>query len=238
MSEEGLVREILGDGPRSPEELKEELRTKHICFVQAYDRTFSALLGLLAALWLPPAIAQWTRWGLLRFFAELPRVDFPIGVLLGAAVAFVAALALEARLVTMRQRQGGCHDAHETIVLVRHGPYGVVRHPGYLAEMVYFSVCQLCERPVESSTELTQARMRSCLSKSAPLRNCSTRVSSLQVFAKRSRSSSPSASTELPGWSTASCQARRPSSLVSKVRGCHPTLSRDDRSTGELGAAH
>jgi protein-S-isoprenylcysteine O-methyltransferase Ste14 len=140
MSEEGLVREILSDGTLSTEEIKKELKKKDICFVQSYDRTLSGLFVLLAALWLLPAIAQWTGWGFLRFFAELPRVDFPIGVILGAAVLFVAAVALEAKLVSMRQKRGGCQDAHETIVIVRDGPYGIVRHPGYLAEIVYFSV--------------------------------------------------------------------------------------------------
>jgi protein-S-isoprenylcysteine O-methyltransferase Ste14 len=139
MSEEGLVQEILSDGALSTQEIKEELRRKDICFVQSYDRTFSGLFVLLAVLWLLPAIAQWTGWGFLRFFAELPRVDFPIGVILGAAVLFVAAVALETKLVSMRQRRGGCQDAHETVVIVRDGPYGVVRHPGYLAEMAYFS---------------------------------------------------------------------------------------------------
>jgi protein-S-isoprenylcysteine O-methyltransferase Ste14 len=139
MSKEGLVGEILSDGTLPTEQIKKELKKKDICFVQSYDRTLSGLFMLLAALWLLPAIAQWTGWGFLRFFAELPRVDFAIGVILGATFAFAAAVALEAKLVSMRQRQGGCQDAHETVVIVRDGPYGVVRHPGYLAEIVYFS---------------------------------------------------------------------------------------------------
>lgn len=139
MSEEGLVQEILSEGALSTTEIKKELEEKDICFVQSYDRTLSRLFVLLAALWLLPGIARWTGWGFLRFFVELPRVDLPIGVILGAAVLFVAAVALEAKLVSMRQKRGGCQDAHETVVIIRDGPYGVVRHPGYLAEMVYFS---------------------------------------------------------------------------------------------------
>jgi protein-S-isoprenylcysteine O-methyltransferase Ste14 len=53
---------------------------------------------------------------------------------------FAAAVALEVRLNLMRQKQGGCHDMHETVVIVREGPYRVVRHPGYLAEMTYFGL--------------------------------------------------------------------------------------------------
>ena len=88
MFEEGLVREILSDGTLCTEEIKRELKKNDICFVQSYDRTLSGLFVLLAALWLLPAIARWTGWGFLRFFVEFPRVDFPIGVILGAAVLF------------------------------------------------------------------------------------------------------------------------------------------------------
>jgi protein-S-isoprenylcysteine O-methyltransferase Ste14 len=140
MPEKGLVGEILSDGTLTTEELKRELKEKDICFVQSYDRTFSGLFVLLAALWLLPAIAQWTDWGFLRFFAELARLDFSVGVILGAAFLLIAAVALEAKVVTVRRKQGGCQDAHESVVIVRDGPYGVVRHPGYLAEIVYFGV--------------------------------------------------------------------------------------------------
>jgi len=139
MPEQGLVQEILSEGAFSTEEIKKQLEEKDISFVRSYDRTISGLFVLLAALWLLPAIARWTGWGFLRFFAGLARLDFPIGVILGAVVLFVAAVTLEAKLVSLRQKQGGCQDAHETVIIVRDGPYGVVRHPGYLAEMVYFS---------------------------------------------------------------------------------------------------
>ena len=29
---------------------------------------------------------------------------------------------------------------HETVVIIREGPYRVIRHPGYLAEMIYFGL--------------------------------------------------------------------------------------------------
>jgi hypothetical protein len=35
---------------------------------------------------------------------------------------FAAAVALEVRLNLMRQKQGGCHDMHETVVIVREAP--------------------------------------------------------------------------------------------------------------------
>jgi protein-S-isoprenylcysteine O-methyltransferase Ste14 len=137
---EGLVGEIVSRGDLDAKQMKEELRARNISFVRSYDRAFSGLFLVLAVLWFLPAIGRWTGWGFLRFFARLPRVDFPIAVIVIGAVLFIAAVSLEAKLVSMRQKRGGCQDPHETVVLVREGPYRVIRHPGYLAEMVYFSV--------------------------------------------------------------------------------------------------
>jgi len=137
---EGLVGEILSKGELSAEQIREELGRRDISFVKSYDRAFSGLFLVLAVLWFLPAIGRWTGWGCLRFFARLPRVDFPIAAIVVGAVFFIAAVSLEAKLVSMRQKRGGCGDPHETVILVMEGPYRVIRHPGYLAEMVYFSV--------------------------------------------------------------------------------------------------
>jgi protein-S-isoprenylcysteine O-methyltransferase Ste14 len=135
---EGLVKEILSKGDLAAQELKEELWKKNVSFVRSYDRACSWLFLVVAILWLLPAVAKWSRWGFLRFFAQLPRVDFPIAVIVVGIFLFAAAVALEVRLSLMRQKQGGCHDMHETVVIVREGAYRVIRHPGYLVEMIYF----------------------------------------------------------------------------------------------------
>jgi protein-S-isoprenylcysteine O-methyltransferase Ste14 len=96
---EGLVKEILSKGDLAAREIKGELWKRDVSFVRSYDRACSGLFLLTAILWLLPAIAKWSGWALLSFFAQLPRV-----------------------------------------VIVKEGPYRVIRHPGYLAEMVYFSV--------------------------------------------------------------------------------------------------
>jgi protein-S-isoprenylcysteine O-methyltransferase Ste14 len=137
---EGRVKDILGKGDLTAREVKEELWKRNVSFVRSYDRAFSGLFLTLALLWLLPAIAEWIGWGFLSFFARLPRVDFPIVVIIIGAAFFVAAIAVEVKLNLMRQRLGGCHDMHETVVIVREGPYSVVRHPGYLAEIIYFGL--------------------------------------------------------------------------------------------------
>ena len=137
---EGLVKEILSKGDLTAKEVKEELWKKNVSFVRSYDRAASILFCPLVVLWLLPAIAKWSGWGFLSFFAQLARVDFPLAVIVIAAIFFITAVSLEMKVTSARQRQGGCHDVHETVVIVREGPYRVIRHPGYLAELVYFAL--------------------------------------------------------------------------------------------------
>ena len=136
--DEGQVGEILSRGDLGAKRMKEELWARNISFVRAYDRAFSRLFLVLVVLWLLPAIGQWTGWGFLRLFAQLPRLNFPMVVILIGAIFVIVAIALDAKAGSMRQKRGGCHDLHESVVIVREGPYKVIRHPGYLAELVYF----------------------------------------------------------------------------------------------------
>ena len=130
----------MSQGDLAAEDVRKALWNRNVSFVRAYDRAFSGLFLAVAILWLLPGIATWSGWRFLSFFARLSRVDFPVAVIVTGAVLFVAAISLEVKLNLMRQKLGGCHDMHETVVIVREGPYSVIRHPGYLAEMVYFGV--------------------------------------------------------------------------------------------------
>lgn len=135
---EGSVRGILSQGDLAAGKIKEELWKRNLSFVRSYDRACNALFWPLVVLYLLPAIARWSGWGILSFFARLPGVNFPTVVIVVGAIFFIAAVALEAKVASMRQKQGGCHDMHESVALIREGPYKVVRHPGYLAELIYF----------------------------------------------------------------------------------------------------
>ena len=141
--QDGVVREILGRGDLSVSEIKQELWNRDVSFVKSYDRALVRLFAVLGVVWLLPAIARWSGWGFLAVFARLPRVEFPILMVALAAVFFFAGLLFDMMLSVMRGRQGGCNDMHETVVLVRKGPYRVIRHPGYLAEIVYFTLAPL-----------------------------------------------------------------------------------------------
>ncbi len=138
MSREALVKEILSKGNLTAEEIKGELWKRDISFVKSYDRPYNVLFWSFVVLWLLPAIARYSGWGFLNLFARLPKVDFPVAVIVIGMIFVIAAVALETKTTLMRRRLGGCHDTHESVVIVREGPYGVIRHPGYLAELIYF----------------------------------------------------------------------------------------------------
>ena len=76
----------------------------------------------------------------LIFFAQLPRLNTPLPVIIVCAFFFTAAIWLELKVSLIRTRAGGCSDPHETILIIREGPYKIIRHPGHLAEMTYFGM--------------------------------------------------------------------------------------------------
>jgi protein-S-isoprenylcysteine O-methyltransferase Ste14 len=137
---EGLVGEVLKKDHITTKELKEELGKKNVNFTKLFSRSYGGLLFVVAIIWLLPAIAQYSGWVFLNFFARLPVVEFPIPVIVIGAIFFIAAISLEAKVTLIRKREGGCDDTHETVIVIREGPYRIIRHPGHLAEMSYFSL--------------------------------------------------------------------------------------------------
>jgi len=137
---ESLVCNTLKKGNLKAKEIKKELWERNISFVRSYDRFFTGVFTVLAILWLLPAIAKYSGWGFLSFFTQLSRVNFPMLMIVVGAVFITVVIALEVKVCSVRKKLGGCYDTHESVVIVRGGPYKVIRHPGYLAELIYFSL--------------------------------------------------------------------------------------------------
>ena len=104
---EGLVGEILKKGHITTKELKEEFGKKNVNFTKSYSRTYCGLLFVVAIIWLLPAVAQYSGWVLLNFFARLSVVEFPIPVIVIGAIFFIASISLEAKVTLIRKREGG-----------------------------------------------------------------------------------------------------------------------------------
>lgn len=137
---EGFVREILERDDLTEADIKEQLKRRGISFVNRYNRKYSALVVVSIAVWLLPTLAEVSGLSALEGLSQMTRIRFPMPVLVVSAALFVMALVLEVKVASMRRRLGGLDDAHESLVIVREGPYAVIRHPGYLAEVVYFTL--------------------------------------------------------------------------------------------------
>jgi len=85
-----------------------------------------------------PAIAKTSGLGILDPVAQLPVIELPTAVVRLAIILFVAAVPLTAVQMYWNVRRGGCRSEDETVILLRTGPYRIVRHPSHVAWAVFF----------------------------------------------------------------------------------------------------
>ena len=133
----GIVNELLSKKGRTPEEVKEELKKEKIS-VRPYHMAWVSSLAVATILWILPAVAKYTGWRLLSFFNNLPHVEFPGVILILGILFIILGISLESQACYKRKERGGLKDVDETIFIIKEGPYKVIRHPGYLAEIILF----------------------------------------------------------------------------------------------------
>lgn len=79
-------------------------------------------------LWLIPMLSRQSNLEFLEFFAQLPSFSFPAIVIYLSLAIGVLGIILGAWATRMHYKSGGLnHD--ETVILLKEGPYGVMRHP-------------------------------------------------------------------------------------------------------------
>jgi len=92
-------------------------------------------------LWLLPMVSNQTNLDFLAFFAQLPSFIFPaIAIYISVAIGVLGIL-IGIWVSRMHSKMGGLnHD--ETVILLREGPYGVIRHPatGYMILPLLFPI--------------------------------------------------------------------------------------------------
>ena len=84
-------------------------------------------------IWLLPMVSRQTNLEFLSFFAQLPSFIFPAIVIYISLAIGVIGILIGIWLSLMHSKMGGLkHD--ETVILLKKGPYGVMRHPaiGYM----------------------------------------------------------------------------------------------------------
>jgi protein-S-isoprenylcysteine O-methyltransferase Ste14 len=82
-------------------------------------------------LWLLPMVSRQIKLDFLAFFAQLPSFSFPAIVIYISVAIGVFGILIGIWVSRMHSKMGGLnHD--ETVILLKEGPYGVMRHPATL----------------------------------------------------------------------------------------------------------
>jgi protein-S-isoprenylcysteine O-methyltransferase Ste14 len=141
---EGMVRDLaerVKRGELTAEEAKEEVLRMgvHKKYENKYAKSIGFFVitgGLLCFL---SFIAKQTGLKVLSFLTQLPSITFPPIVIYGVAavVIFVNILGMW-YAPRVRTKRGGTHWEHGTIILIKDGPYAIMRHPGILAMALWF----------------------------------------------------------------------------------------------------
>jgi len=83
-------------------------------------------------LWLLPVVSSQSKLDFLAFFAQLPAISFPAIVIYISLAIGLLGILVGIWATRMHYRRGGLkHD--ETVILLKEGPYRVMRHPASVA---------------------------------------------------------------------------------------------------------
>jgi protein-S-isoprenylcysteine O-methyltransferase Ste14 len=88
----------------------------------------------------------------LSFFAplfQLPTIVFPVAVIYPAIILIMLIVVVMAQTLYLRATKGGCgwKGESETVILVREGPYGIVRHAAVLSTSIFFTLLTIILSP-------------------------------------------------------------------------------------------
>ena len=137
---EGEVKDLIEKAEKekiSPKEVVEILKERKLTerAIMRYEPLGYLAWGVLCFL---PAIAEYSGLEILRFFALLPRFEFPVVVVCISLAIFVAAIPLTVSGAYYNISKGECRSEDETIRLLKSGPYRIVRHPSHIAWSIFF----------------------------------------------------------------------------------------------------
>ena len=80
-----------------------------------------------------PGFAEHQGLEVLSFFAQLPAIEFPMVVIYLSLVLFITMILLAVSQYYYNSKKGGCGHEDHTVILLKTGPYGIVRHPGVVS---------------------------------------------------------------------------------------------------------
>jgi len=158
MKKEGTATEIAKKGRLTPEQRKEELLRAGLDFHKIPEVPWLVVTWVIwGILCLLPTIAEISHLEALGFALNLYVIKIPVFVVWIAAALLVALLlSLPVRKVSVaRKKKGGCENEHHTVIFVKEGLYGIVRHPEYAFYLWLFVLVSVVFSPAWHFTVLT-----------------------------------------------------------------------------------
>ena len=128
--EEGEVKDLvekLKRGELTPKEIIEILDERGL----KEGRNWRYVAGgiIWAILCFIPAVVRFPNLDVLNFFVQLPMIEFPTVAVYSAIILIVCGSCMEIYTGYWRIKKGGTHSEDDTIMLIKNGPYGIIRHP-------------------------------------------------------------------------------------------------------------
>ncbi len=141
---EGAAKDLaekVRKGEITQEEARRELRKRGLGHEETWKDSIGYVVwGVLCFL---PAAAKGTGIGFLSFLAQLPAIEFPPIVIYLSIALFIAMIPLGVWLYYSNSRKGGCRSEDHTVILLKNGPYRIVRHPGTFSFTVFFTTAPI-----------------------------------------------------------------------------------------------
>jgi protein-S-isoprenylcysteine O-methyltransferase Ste14 len=133
--------EKLRKGEITSDEAQRELRKIGL----GHEETWKDFIGYVVwgILCFLPVIARETGLGFLSFFAQLPAIEFPAIVVYLSIILFIIMIPLTAWGMYFNSRKGGCRSEDHTVMLLKRGPYAIVRHPSGVAWAIFFATAPI-----------------------------------------------------------------------------------------------
>jgi protein-S-isoprenylcysteine O-methyltransferase Ste14 len=133
--------EKLRKGEITSDEARREIRKRGL----GHEETWKDFIGYVVwgILCFLPAIARGTGLGILSFFAQLPAIEFPAIVVYLSIILFIVMIPLTAWGMYFNSKSGGCRSEDHTVILLKSGPYGIVRHPSGVAWAIFFATAPI-----------------------------------------------------------------------------------------------
>jgi len=125
----------------TPEEALRELKKRGLEQKETWkDFIGYVVWGILCFL---PVIAKGLKIEILSFLTQLSAIEFPPIVIYLSIILFIAMIPLAVLQAYFNSKKGGCGSEDDTVMLLKNGPYGIVRHPGVVSWTVFFSTAPI-----------------------------------------------------------------------------------------------